>query len=131
MGLPLSVVFQQFFELCLSESDIGRLTRDFVPKEYLPSMATSLFAHLALQFGTQPENLATEALGYVLQNSEAARAAVRDLLLGLGSNDRRRSPPTPRSLAAKTSRGPISSGAPQPVTARGSPRAAAMTWTRR
>jgi hypothetical protein len=48
-------------------------------------MATSLFAHLALQFGTQPENLATEALGYVLQNSETARAAVRDLLRGLGS----------------------------------------------
>lgn len=48
-------------------------------------MATSLFAHLALQFGSQPENLATEALGYVLQHSETARAAVRDLVRGLGS----------------------------------------------
>ncbi len=48
-------------------------------------MASSLFAHLALQFGSHPENLATEALGYVLQNSETARAAVRDLLRGFGS----------------------------------------------
>lgn len=48
-------------------------------------MATSLFAHLALQFGSHPENLATEALGYVLQNSETARTAVRDMLRGLGS----------------------------------------------
>lgn len=44
----------------------------------------TLFAHLALQFGSHPENLATEALGYVLQHSETARAAVRDLLRGLG-----------------------------------------------
>jgi hypothetical protein len=48
-------------------------------------MASSLFAHLALQFGSHPENLATEALGYVLQSSANARAAVRDLLRGLGS----------------------------------------------
>ncbi len=48
-------------------------------------MASSLFAHLALQFGSHPENLATEALGYVLQNSETARNAVRDMLRGLGS----------------------------------------------
>jgi hypothetical protein len=48
-------------------------------------MAASLFAHLALQFGSHPENLATEALGYVLQSSETARLAVRDLLRGVGS----------------------------------------------
>ena len=47
-------------------------------------MAASLFAHLALQFGSHPENLATEALGYILQNSENARAALRDLLRGFG-----------------------------------------------
>jgi len=48
-------------------------------------MATSLFAHLALQFGSHPENLATEALGYVLRDSETARNAVRDMIRGLGS----------------------------------------------
>jgi hypothetical protein len=33
----------------------------------------SLFGHLALKFGSQPENLATEALGYVLAKSSSAR----------------------------------------------------------
>lgn len=33
----------------------------------------SLFGHLALRFGSHPENLATEALGYVLKKSAAAR----------------------------------------------------------
>jgi hypothetical protein len=33
----------------------------------------SLFGHLALKFGSQPENLATEALGYVLGKSSRAR----------------------------------------------------------
>ena len=33
----------------------------------------SLFGHLALKFGSQPENLATEALGYVLGKSARAR----------------------------------------------------------
>jgi hypothetical protein len=33
----------------------------------------SLFGHLALKFGSQPENLATEALGYVLGKSPGAR----------------------------------------------------------
>ena len=33
----------------------------------------SLFGHLALRFGSQPENLATESLGYVLARSAAAR----------------------------------------------------------
>ena len=33
----------------------------------------SLFGHLALKFGSQPENLATEALGYVLSKSARAR----------------------------------------------------------
>lgn len=46
----------------------------------------TLFAHLALQFGSHPENLATEALGYVLQRTPTARHALRDLLRGLGSS---------------------------------------------
>lgn len=33
----------------------------------------SLFGHLAVRFGSHPENLATEALGYVLTKSAAAR----------------------------------------------------------
>jgi hypothetical protein len=33
----------------------------------------SLFAHLALRFGSHPENLATEALGYILSASRQAR----------------------------------------------------------
>ncbi len=33
----------------------------------------SLFGHLAVRFGSHPENLATEALGYVLKKSAAAR----------------------------------------------------------
>src|SRR5580692_10765389 len=33
----------------------------------------SLFGHLALKFGSHPENLATEALGYVLCRSADAR----------------------------------------------------------
>src|SRR5258708_836485 len=34
----------------------------------------SLFGHLALRFGSQPENLATEGLGYILSKSPAACA---------------------------------------------------------
>jgi len=41
----------------------------------------ALFAHLALQFGSHPENLATEALGYILKQSAAARSG---LASGLG-----------------------------------------------
>jgi hypothetical protein len=44
----------------------------------------SLFAHLAVRFGTHPENLATEALGFILRRSAAARSAVRDLVRQLG-----------------------------------------------
>lgn len=43
-------------------------------------MSTSLFAHLATLFSTHPENLATEALGYILQQSRTARDAFRQLL---------------------------------------------------
>lgn len=42
----------------------------------------SLFGHLALRFGSHPENLATEALGYLLMKSTAAR---RGFLASLGS----------------------------------------------
>lgn len=37
------------------------------------SVLMSLFGHLALKFGSQPENLATEALGYILSKSARAR----------------------------------------------------------
>jgi hypothetical protein len=47
-------------------------------------MTKSLFAHLALTFGSHPENLATEALGYILRNSPGARAGVRDLFREAG-----------------------------------------------
>ena len=40
-------------------------------------MTTSLFGHLAGRFATHPENLATEALAYILRNSPTARAAFR------------------------------------------------------
>lgn len=42
----------------------------------------SLFAHLALRFGSHPENLATEALAYLLASSPAAR---RGFVSSLGS----------------------------------------------
>jgi len=47
-------------------------------------MTDSLFAHLALTFGSHPENLATEALGYILRTSPGARAGVADLLRDVG-----------------------------------------------
>jgi hypothetical protein len=46
----------------------------------------SLFAHLALKFGSHPENLATEALGYVLRCSRAARAAMASTMSAVGAN---------------------------------------------
>lgn len=39
---------------------------------------STLFGHLALTFGAHPENLATEALHYVLSMSPQARAALVD-----------------------------------------------------
>jgi hypothetical protein len=39
-----------------------------------------LFAHIALRFGTHPENLATEALNYILSASDVARRAVVEVL---------------------------------------------------
>lgn len=47
-------------------------------------MTDSLFAHLALTFGSHPENLATEALGYILRTSPGARAGVADFLREAG-----------------------------------------------
>jgi hypothetical protein len=49
-------------------------------------MGTSLFAHLALRFGSHPENLATEALGFILEQSPVARAAVSDVLRTFGAS---------------------------------------------
>ena len=40
----------------------------------------SLLAHLAYKFSGQTETTATEALGYILSRSEAARNALRDML---------------------------------------------------
>lgn len=45
---------------------------------------SSLFAHLATRFASSPENIAIEALAFVLQQSPAARSAMRELI-GLGS----------------------------------------------
>lgn len=47
-------------------------------------MTETLFAHLATRFGPHPENLATEALGYILRRSLPARDAVRELLREVG-----------------------------------------------
>ena len=46
----------------------------------------SLLAHLAYKFGGQTETIATEALGYILSRSEAARNALRDMI-GIGGVD--------------------------------------------
>lgn len=40
----------------------------------------SLLAYLAYKFGGQTETIATEALGYILSRSEAARGALRDTI---------------------------------------------------
>ena len=45
-----------------------------------PANQISLLAHLAYKFGGQTETIATEALGYILSRSEAARNALRDLI---------------------------------------------------
>jgi hypothetical protein len=41
---------------------------------------TSLFGHLALRFASHPENLATEALAYILAESPTGRNAFVDFL---------------------------------------------------
>ena len=43
-------------------------------------MADSLFGHLAHNFSAHPENLATEALAYILNKSSVARGAFMRLL---------------------------------------------------
>ena len=43
-------------------------------------MTESVLAHLALRFSTQPENIATEALGYILRRSFEAREALLGFL---------------------------------------------------
>ena len=45
----------------------------------------SILSHLASLFTPQTENLATEALAFVLGYSEAARGAVAELAIGLGA----------------------------------------------
>ena len=40
----------------------------------------TVFGHLALQFGAHPENLATEALSYILRSSPAASRAFTKLI---------------------------------------------------
>ncbi|WLR93880.1 hypothetical protein [Shinella zoogloeoides] len=42
-------------------------------------MTETLFAHLATRFAPSPENIAIEALGFILQRSPAARAAFRGI----------------------------------------------------
>ncbi|MDB4980186.1 MAG: hypothetical protein JWM82_938 [Myxococcales bacterium] len=48
-------------------------------------MTHTLFAHLAMTFGSHPENLATEALGFILQKSAPARAGVSEALRACGA----------------------------------------------
>ncbi len=45
-----------------------------------PDNQISLLAYLAYKFGGQTETIATEALGYILSRSEAARNALRDMI---------------------------------------------------
>lgn len=40
----------------------------------------TLLAHIALEFGTHPENIAVEALGYILSSSEPAVRALEEVL---------------------------------------------------
>ena len=40
----------------------------------------TLLAHLALKFGTHPENIAVDALGYILSESDAALSALQNVL---------------------------------------------------
>ncbi len=47
----------------------------------------TVFGHLALRFGAHPENLATEALGFILRNSPAASRAFVALTRQIGIND--------------------------------------------
>jgi len=44
----------------------------------------TVFGHLALQFSTHPENLATEALGFILNNSTSASSAFSAFLRARG-----------------------------------------------
>lgn len=46
-------------------------------------MTETLFAHLATRFAPSPENIAIEALGFILSRSPSARAAFR-ALIGVG-----------------------------------------------
>jgi hypothetical protein len=52
-----------------------------------PTISTSepLLAHLAARFVSQRENLATEALAYILSRSESARSAITRTLRLLGA----------------------------------------------
>ena len=47
-------------------------------------MPTTVLSHLALKLSTHPENLATEALGYVLSSSPGAQSALAKLVQQLG-----------------------------------------------
>jgi hypothetical protein len=47
-------------------------------------MTNTLFGHLAQRFSSSPENLATEALAYILTSSSAARKTFRQLLSNTG-----------------------------------------------
>ena len=50
-------------------------------------MNHSLFGHLAYSFSASPENLATEALAYVLYTSDAARQGLAKVLVHAGLGD--------------------------------------------
>ena len=48
--------------------------------------SNSLLAHLAWKLTNQTETLATEALGYILSQSESARQALREMLSAGGAD---------------------------------------------
>ena len=47
-------------------------------------MPTTVLSHLALKLSTHPENLATEALGYILSSSPEARSALATIVQHIG-----------------------------------------------
>ena len=73
----------------LSQADRGAGKLANAPRlatnEYPDRMSHSLFAHLALHFGSHPENLATEALGFILQKSAPARIGLAEALRACGA----------------------------------------------
>ena len=65
----------------------------------------TVFGHLAFQFATHPENLATEALSFVLRTSPAASRAFTEFLRPIGLD-------CPGGLYFETQRGGLEQSIP-------------------